>query len=310
MLKLAALVGPTGVGKTEISIGLAERLGGEIISCDSMQVYRGMDIGTAKASVEDRKGIAHYLIDLVESDAIFTVADYQKLAQEKIKTISEQGKIPMLVGGTGLYYQSVVDNFDFFPMEAKEAVRRKWEQVYNEHGMQYLYEKALAIDKEYVLKIGTNDKKRIIRSLEVYDLTGQAFSNIQTRNRNTYHLIAVGLYLERSQLYARIDERVDQMIVDGLVEEVAHLRERGCDLSLNSMQALGYKQVYSYLEGMLSWEETLRDIKRETRRFAKRQYTWFNKDKRIKWINVAEYSNTTRLLEKICDLMEGQLFRV
>jgi tRNA dimethylallyltransferase len=308
MLKLAALVGPTGVGKTQISIDLAKRLGGEIISCDSMQVYRGMDIGTAKADIKERKGIAHYLLDLVEPKAVFTVADYQKLAQEKIKTINQRGKIPLLVGGTGLYYQSVVDNFDFFPMEAKEAVRRKWEQVYSERGMQYIYEKALEIDKEYALKIGPHDKKRIIRSLEVYDLTGQAFSAIQTRNKNTYLLAAVGLYLERSQLYARIDERVDQMIADGLVEEVAGLRERGCDLSLNSMQALGYKQIYSYLEGMLSWEETLRDIKRETRHFAKRQYTWFNKDKRISWINVAEYANKSILLEKICDLMEGQLF--
>lgn len=309
MLKLAALVGPTSVGKTEISIGLAKRLGGEIISCDSMQVYKGMDIGTAKVGPNDRNGISHYMIDLVEPGEIFTVADYQKLAKEQIISISQRGKLPILVGGTGLYYQSVVDNYDFFPMEAREIVRNKWEQVYVQQGLEYIYEKALAIDKEYVLKIGPNDKKRLIRALEVYDLTGQPFSSIQTRNKNTYLLSAVGLYLERNQLYARINERVDKMIEDGLLEEVVQLRERGCDLSLNSMQALGYRQIYSYLEGMLSWEETLREIKRETRRYAKRQYTWFNKDKRITWIDIDQYSNTNILLDKICDIMEGQLFR-
>jgi len=308
MLKLAALVGPTAVGKTEISISLAQKLGGEIISCDSMQVYKGMDIGTAKANSADRNRVPHHLIDIVEPSLNFTVADYQKIAQREIQNITGRGGIPILVGGTGLYYQSVVDNFDFFPMESKEAVRRKWEEVYIEKGLGYIYEQVLKIDNEYALKIGPNDKKRIIRALEVYDLTGQPFSEFQNRNKNTYLLSAVGIYMDRAQLYSRIEERVDKMIEDGLVEEVKRLRENGCDLSLNSMQALGYKQIFCYLEGMLTWDQTLQEIKKETRHFAKRQYTWFNKDKRIKWVYVDEYSNSSLLLEKICELMEGQLF--
>ena len=308
MLKLAALVGPTAVGKTELSIRLAQKLRGEIVSCDSMQVYKGMNIGTAKASSAELSRVPHHLIDIVEPDVAFTVADYQKLAQQEIKSITERGNIPILVGGTGLYYQAVVDEYDFFPMEAKEAVRSKWEYAYREKGIEYIYEQALLADREYVLKIGLNDKKRLIRVLEVYDLTGQAFSDFQTRNRFAYKLSAVGLFLARDQLYARIEERVDRMIADGLVDEVAELRENGYNLSLNSMKALGYQQIFGYLEGMLTWPETLQEIKRETRRFAKRQYTWFNKDKRIQWINVAEYPDSRALLKKMCDLVEGQLY--
>jgi tRNA dimethylallyltransferase len=310
MLKLAAIVGPTAVGKTELSIGLAQKLGGEIISCDSMQVYRGMDIGTAKASPAERNLIPHHLIDVVDPYVNFTVADYQKLAQTEIKDITLRGKLPILAGGTGLYYQALVDNYNFFPIESREAVRQKWEQVHIERGLTHLYERVLAIDKEYALKIGRNDKKRIIRALEVYDLTGLPFSESQTRNRHTYHLAAVGLYLDRIELYARIDERVDKMFAEGLVQEVEGLRANGYDLSLNSMQALGYKQIYCYLEGWLTWPETLREIKKETRRFAKRQYTWFNKDQRIQWINVGDYADHSLLLAKICELVEGQWGRV
>jgi tRNA dimethylallyltransferase len=310
MLKLAALVGPTAVGKTEISLLLAQKIGGEIISCDSMQVYKGMDIGTAKASSEHLSRVAHHLINIVDPGVAFTVADYQQLARAKIQDINRRGSIPILVGGTGLYYQSVVDNYDFFPMDSRQAVRAKWEKMHDDKGLDYLYEQLLAIDKQYALKIGGNDKKRIIRALEVYDLTGQPFSAVQTRNRNTYLLAAVGLYMDRIQLYARIEERVDKMIKEGLLDEVAQLREQGYDLSMNSMQALGYKQVYSYMEGMLTWDDMLNEIKRETRKFAKRQYTWFNKDKRIQWVNVGDYSDEILLIEKICELMEGQLQKV
>ncbi|MCX5779485.1 MAG: tRNA (adenosine(37)-N6)-dimethylallyltransferase MiaA, partial [Firmicutes bacterium] len=306
MLKLAAIVGPTAVGKTELSIGLAQKFGGEIISCDSMQVYRGLDLGTAKATPAERKLIPHHLIDIVEPNEDFTVADYQKRAQTTIKDISRRGRLPILVGGTGLYYQAVVDNYDFFPMESRAAVRQKWEQVHAERGLAHLYARVLDIDKEYALKIGQHDKKRIIRALEVYDLTGLPFSESQTRNRHTYHLAAVGLYLERVELYARIEARVDRMIAAGLVHEVERLMAQGYDLSLNAMQALGYKQIYSYLEGWLTWQETLQEIKKETRRYSKRQYTWFNKDQRIQWINVADYTDNSLLLEKICEIMEGQ----
>jgi len=308
MEKLAALVGPTAVGKTGLSLILAEYMKGEIISCDSMQVYKGMDIGTAKADDAERVIIPHHLIDLVEPDICYTVADYQKAAKEAIHNISAHGRLPIMVGGTGLYYQSVVDDFDFFPMESRDAVRHKWEQVYSQMGIDYLYEQVLSIDRDYAIKIGSKDKKRMIRALEVYELTGKPFSEFQNRNKNAYNLATIGLYLDREQLYARIEERVDKMIEQGLVEEVALLREKGYDLSLNSMQALGYKQIYSYLEGMLGWEETLYAIKQETRRFAKRQYTWFNKDKRIMWVNVSDYKDQATLAKKICNLVEGQFF--
>jgi tRNA dimethylallyltransferase len=267
-----------------------------------------MDIGTAKATSDQRKMIAHHGIDIVAPSTNFTVANYQKLAQQEIVNITKRGHIPILVGGTGLYYQSVVDNYDFFPMESLNTVRSKWEQTYKEKGIEYLYEQILTVDREYALKIGGNDKKRIIRALEVYDLTGQPFSSIQNKNRNTYLLSAVGLYLERAELYTRIEQRVDKMIKEGLVAEVAQLREHGYDLSMNSLQALGYKQVYNYLEGMLTYEGMVNEIKKETRNFAKRQYTWFNKDKRIKWFNIGDYSNQDILLEKICEYMEGQLY--
>ena len=306
MYKLAAVVGPTAVGKTELSISLAQRLGGEIISCDSMQVYRGMDIGTAKANLAQRKQVPHQLIDIVDPDANFTVADYQKLAKAQITNITRRGRLPILTGGTGLYYQALVDNYDFFPMESRAAVRQKWENAHTEHGLTYLYEQLLAVDKVYASKIGSHDKKRIIRALEVYDLTGRPFSESQTQNRHTYRLAAVGLYLDRIQLYMRIEERVDNMIAEGLVQEVERLRARGYDLSCNSMQALGYKQIYCYLEGWLTWTETVQEIKRETRRYAKRQYTWFNKDKRIQWLNVADFSDYSVLGAKICELVEGQ----
>lgn len=310
MFKLAAIIGPTAVGKTELAIDLAEKIGGEIISCDSMQVYKGMDIGTDKANPSQQARVAHHLIDIVDPKVNFTVADYQKLAQEAIKQINERGRIPILVGGTGLYYQAVVDNYDFFPMEFRQAARDKWEKIYAAQGLEHLYEELLAVDRPYAIKIGPHDKKRIIRALEVFDLTGQPFSEVQTRNRHTYDLGAVGIYMERAQLYDRIEQRVDKMMAEGLLDEVSRLREQGCNLSLNSMQALGYKQVFNYLEGMLAWEGMLREIKQETRKLAKRQYTWFNKDKRIRWVNTGDYQDRKSMLQKICELLEGLLTKV
>lgn len=306
MQKLAAVVGPTAVGKTELAIDLARKLNGEIISCDSMQIYKGMDIGTAKASESQRALIPHHLIDIVEPDINFTVADYQKLVKNTISSIAERGHIPVLVGGTGLYYQAVVDDYEFYPMESRLEVRQKWEEIYKLKGLEYLFAQLFKIDNEYALKIGENDKKRTIRALEVFDLTGRPFSSLQKHKNNVYQLSVAGLYLERAELYARIEKRVDSMLKEGLVEEVAALREKGYDLSMNSMQALGYKQVYYYLEGMLTYEKMTSEIKKETRNFAKRQYTWFNKDKRITWFNIKEYAKHELLLEKICEHMEGQ----
>lgn len=305
-LKLAAIVGPTAVGKTALAIAVAKQLNAEIISCDSMQIYRGMDIGTAKASREEREQVPHHLIDLLEPDMPFTVADYQKLAKQVIIDLNQKGKLPLLVGGTGLYYQALVDDFTFFPMESQVEVRQKWEALCREKGLDVLFQQLNEIDQDYAQKVGPNDRKRIIRALEVWELTGEPFSNFQMRNQSAYDLRVVGLYMDRPRLYERIDRRVEQMFADGLLDEVISLRNKSYDLSLNSMNSLGYKQAGYFLEGMITWEEMLRETQRETRHFAKRQYTWFNKDKRIVWIDVGETPERQLLVNKTISILEGQ----
>ncbi len=311
MLKLAAIVGPTASGKTDLALQLAKELGGEIISCDSMQVYKGMDIGTAKATAEQRSQVAHHLIDMVDIDQDFNVAQYQRLAQEVIAQVNNKGSLPIMVGGTGLYYQSVVDNYHFFPLESKISVRNKWERLINESGLDTAYKVLQEVDPAYSQIISVSDRKRIVRALEVYELTGQPFSSFQKRDQNHYKLAVVGLYQERSQLYRRIDQRVDQMIEEGLIDEVLALRRRdNYRDDLNSMQALGYKQVIAYLNGFIDREGMISEIKRETRRFAKRQITWFKKDQRIYWLEVGENSKTEILLEKMGTYIEGHLHTV
>lgn len=292
-------MGPTAVGKTGISIKVAQLLNAEILSCDSMQVYRGMDIGTAKAGVEERSVVPHHLIDMVAIDQDFSVAEYQKEAKKVIAEVNERGKLPLLVGGTGLYYQSVVDDYDFVPMESRREVRERLNKAAEQKGLPFLFKYLESLDPLYAAKISSNDQKRIIRALEVYELTGETFSVQQNKAENTYNLATVGLYLDREALYSRINMRVEQMFKDGLLEEVRALREQGYELDLNAMQALGYKQAYYYLEGFINWDDMADEIKRETRRYAKRQYTWFRKDKRIHWVNVDEYPNDNDLAQKI-----------
>lgn len=308
LLKLAAIVGPTAVGKTSIAIQVARYLNAEILSCDSMQVYKGMDIGTAKASPQEQSAVPHHLIDIVEVDYDFTVADYQARARKLIEEINRDSKIPILVGGTGLYYQAVVDNYSFNPMENCPDIRLSLEKQAISQGLEILYLRLYEVDPEYAALIKPQDKKRIIRALEVYELTGQPFSRQQTRQRNTYNLAAVGLYLERENLYKRINDRVDQMLANGLIEEFKRLRELGYGLHNNAMQALGYKQILFYLDGLLTYQEMVNEIKQETRRYAKRQYTWFKRDQRIAWFDVGE-TPENELVEKICGYMEGQLLR-
>jgi tRNA dimethylallyltransferase len=309
LYKLAAIVGPTAVGKTSIAIKVARELNGEIISCDSMQIYKGMDIGTAKASEEEQAKVGHHLIDIVEADRQFSVADYQKLAVKLIEKLNGENKLPILVGGTGLYYQSVVDSYVFFPMQSRDRVREKWNAIIKEKGLEAVYHYLQSIDPEYAEKISSNDQKRIVRALEVYELTGKTFSSHQMKKENAYDLAVVGLYLERQDLYSRIEQRVDKMLQDGLIEEVEYLREQGYDLSNNSMQALGYKQVYYYLQGFINKEEMIEEIKKETRRYAKRQYTWFKKDRRILWLNIKAFADDKLLAKKIVSYWKGVLYR-
>lgn len=310
MNKLAAIVGPTAVGKTGIAIEVAKRLNAEIISCDSMQIYRGLDIGTAKASPVEQKGIVHHLIDVVEPDEDYSVARFQEQAKYIIQELNNKGRLPLLVGGTGLYYQALVDDYTFYPLESHQKIRQKWNNIIKEKGLDYAYNYLQSIDPGYAAIISANDRKRIVRAIEVYELTGQPFSALQSKSQQAYKLAVVGLDLEREQLYQRINLRVEQMLANGLIKEVTLLRDKGYNLNHNSMQALGYKQVFYYLEGFLSEEEMVDEIKRETRRYAKRQLTWFRKDPRIHWINPGEYSNDALLLENISSYIEGTLSAV
>lgn len=310
MLDLAAIVGPTAVGKTDLAIAVAKILDGEIISCDSMQVYKGMDIGTAKPTEEEQDNVSHHLLSILKIDQEFNVAEYQQMCKELIADVNSRNKLPILVGGTGLYYQAVVDNYQFFPMGSRDQVRWKWNNIIDRKGLDYAYEYLKKIDQDYAAKISKNDRKRIIRALEVFELTGNPFSDYQIREKNTYNLAVVGLYLEREELYQRINQRVDEMLRRGFIEEVQGLREQGYNLTHKPMQALGYKQVYFYLKGFVTEEEMREDIKRETRHYAKRQFTWFKKDEQIHWIDVKDYGELEPLARKISEYLEGQFNRV
>lgn len=305
-LKLAAIVGPTAVGKSGLSIEVASRLGGEILSCDSMQVYRGMDIGTAKVSRREQDTVPHHLIDIADVNEDFNVARYQALARIIIQDVNKRGKLPILVGGTGLYYQSVVDDYQFYPIESRQKVRQKWHNMIETEGLKAVYSHLTTVDPDYAMKINMNDEKRIVRALEVYELTGVPFSRQQQRKSGTYQLGVIGLEMERKELYHRIEQRVEQMLDMGWLGEVEGLMASGCDYRSNAMQALGYKQVMWYLNGFLSYKDMVAEIKLETRRFAKRQLTWFKRDHRIHWIKLGKEDSPAVQVENILNYLEGQ----
>lgn len=290
--QILALVGPTAVGKTKLSLRLAQDLKGEIISADSMQIYKGMDIGTAKASREERDLVSHHLIDIVDPDEEFSVADFQEEVDELIPKIDQQGKLPMLVGGTGLYVKSVIEGFIFPDMEKDWDLRNRLEEEAEEKGTEYVHDKLKEIDPKLADKLHPNDLRRVIRGIEVYRQTGKTSTHFKEKAKERpprYDAVKIGLFREREKLYDRINKRVDQMIDQGLIEEVRSLYQQGYDLELTSMQALGYKQLINHFEGEYDLEEAIRLIKRDTRHFAKRQLTWFKRDDDIKWFDVGEY---------------------
>ncbi|MBM7555851.1 tRNA (adenosine(37)-N6)-dimethylallyltransferase MiaA [Halanaerobacter jeridensis] len=290
--QILALVGPTAVGKTKLSLRLAQDLKGEIISADSMQIYKGMDIGTAKASQEERDLVPHHLLDIVEPDEEFSVADFQEEVDELIPEIDQRGKLPMLVGGTGLYVKSVIEGFIFPDMEKDWDLRNRLEEEAEEKGTEYVHDKLKEIDPKLADKLHPNDLRRVIRGIEVYRQTGKTSTHFKEKAKERpprYDAVKIGLFREREKLYERINDRVDQMIEQGLIEEVRSLYQQGYDLELTSMQALGYKQLIKHFEGEYDLEEAIRLIKRDTRHFAKRQLTWFKRDDDIKWFDVGEY---------------------
>jgi tRNA dimethylallyltransferase len=284
------IIGPTASGKTALSLDLAEEIRGEIISGDSMQVYRHMDIGTAKIKAEEMRGIPHYLINIKDPDEPFSVADFQILAREKIREISSRGRIPILVGGTGLYIQAVIDPYEFTPQEGVAEYRRKlFHLAAEDNGTEKLHKMLLGVDQEAAAKIHLHDVKRIVRALEYYHITGKKISD-NTRAKeggeSRYNLVMNGLAMNRTELYKRIERRVELMMQEGFLREVKDLLAKGYKPTLPSMQGLGYRQLCSYLEGEYDLRTAVELIKRDTRRFAKRQLTWFRRDPRIIWFDL------------------------
>lgn len=306
---LIALVGPTAVGKTALSLDLAERFGCEIISGDSMQVYRRMDIGTAKIPPAERRGIPHHLIDIREPDEPFSVADFQRLCAETIRDIVARGRIPLLVGGTGLYVEAVCYGFPLGEFAGDPDFRRRMQAFAAEHGPEALHRRLREVDPDTAARLHPHDAKRIIRALEIYEATGRPMSEVQGQRRgeaktSPYNLALIGLTMDREQLYARIDRRVDGMLANGLVREVADLLAAGVPRDATSMQAIGYKEIAAYLAGETDYETAVATLKRNTRRYAKRQLSWFRRMPDLVWIDVSEKNGN--IFPNICDIIGGK----
>lgn len=307
MRPLIVLTGPTAVGKTALSLELARLAGGEIISADSMQVYRGMDIGSAKIRPREMQGIPHHLIDVLEPDQEFNVVVFQKLCRQAMEGIYGRGHIPILTGGTGFYIQAVLRDIDFTENEENTDYRRQLELLAAREGSQTLHEMLAAVDPAAAQAIHAHNIKRMIRALEFYHLTGERISEHNEREagrQSPYRYCYFVLNDEREQLYRRIEERVDQMLEEGLVEEVRRLMDQGCRRDMVSMQGLGYKEILDYLAGETSMEEAVYRIKRDTRHFAKRQLTWFRREKDVIWINKPDFGYDDK---KILEAMQQYL---
>lgn len=309
LLPLIVIVGPTSVGKTDLGIMLAKKINGEVISGDSMQVYRHMNIGTAKPSDEEKGGIPHHLIDTINPDEEFNVAIFQKQVENLIQIINKRGSIPVLVGGTGLYVRSIIDHYDFTPPAGTSEKRDELQQMALRLGNEHLYRLLTEVDPISASKIHPNDTRRLIRALEVFYSHGKPLSDYQYNSDELepkYRLAYYGLTLDREMLYKRIEHRVDVMISRGLVDEVKELIEMGYGLHNTSMQAIGYKEIVEYLSGHINLEAAVEKIKLNTRRFAKRQLTWFRRDKRIIWKNVESGKSVEEIANEIAAEVEGQ----
>lgn len=307
--KLIILSGPTAAGKTALSIGLAKKINGEIISADSMQVYKNMDIGTAKIMPDEMGGICHHLIDCIEPFDEWSVQRFQELSYRAMDGIYERGHIPIIVGGTGFYVQSVLYGIDFTSQDDNTAIREELTQFVNKNGPKALHEMLEKIDEESARQIHENNIKRTIRAIEFYRLTGQKISqhnDEQHQKESPYDFVYFVLDMPREKLYERIDKRVDKMMSDGLVSEVKKLMDMGLTREHVSMKGLGYKEIIAYLEGETTLEEAVYTIKRDTRRFAKRQLTWFRRESDITWIEKDNYRDEEEILaymlKKLCEV--------
>ena len=289
---LIVLTGPTAVGKTALSIALAKQLGCEIISADSMQIYKYMDIGSAKIMPQEMEGVPHYLVDVLKPEEEFHVERFQQMAKEAMEQIYAHGNIPLLVGGTGFYIQAVTRDIDFTEGEEDRVYRSSLEEIAKTKGPEILHQRLQEIDPPSAASIHANNVKRVIRALEFYHLNGYPISRHnqqESEKESPYNLAYFVLNDERSHLYERIDKRVDLMMESGLVEEVCRLKAMGYDRSMVSMQGLGYKELLAWMDGEFSLDEAVRILKRDTRHFAKRQITWFKREKDVIWMNKPDY---------------------
>lgn len=299
---LIILTGPTAVGKTETSIQLAKKIGGEIISADSMQVYKGMDIGTAKIKTEEMDGVPHYLVDCLEPDEEFNVMIFQEKAKQYIEDIYRRRKIPIIVGGTGFYIQSVLYDIHFTKNQEPDGYREQLAKLAREKGEEYLHNKLKEIDADSAKVIHPHNVKRVIRALEYYHFTGEPFSvhnKRERKNESPYTFLYVVLNMEREILYERINRRVDKMMAEGLKEEVEQLLLKGYSKDLVSMQGLGYKELIPALKNECSMEEAVYRLKRDTRHFAKRQLTWFRREKDVFMLEKTENTSVEETVNKI-----------
>ncbi len=304
---LVILTGPTAVGKTELSVALAKAIGGEIISADSMQVYRHMDIGSAKVTREEMAGVPHHLIDVLEPTEEFNVVLFQRMAAQAVEEICSRGHIPVLVGGTGFYIQALLYDIDFTENDEDTALRHSLEELAGREGPEALYERLRQVDPESCESIHAHNVKRVIRAIEFYEKTGKkisAHNQEQRQNVSPYRFAYFVLNDDREAVYRRINDRVDLMMEKGLAEEVRALRAMGCRRGMVSMQGLGYKEMLSCLEGELSLEEAVSLIKRDTRHFAKRQITWFKREKEVIWVEKTAFDHDS---QKILQFMQDFL---
>jgi len=302
MKDLIVLTGPTAVGKTSLSIALAKAVGGEIISADSMQVYKYMNIGTAKITEEEKCGIPHFLIDELEPDEEFNVTIFKNKVMGYIKDIKSRGKVPIIVGGTGFYIQSVIYDINFNEYGDDSNVRKKYEAMAETLGKSELHKKLALVDREYADSVSENNVKKVVRALTFFEMTGEKLSEHNKRERerrSPFDFAYFVLTMDRKKLYERIDKRVDLMFDMGLVDEVKALMAKGYDKSLVSMQGIGYKEVIDYLNGETSLEECIDIIKRDTRHFAKRQLTWFKREKVVTYIDKDEFVSEDKCLKEM-----------
>ena len=297
---LIILTGPTAVGKTKLSIELAKAVNGQMISADSMQVYRHMDIGTAKIRSEEMQGIPHYLIDVLDPWESFDVVRFQTMAKEALEKIYAAGAIPIVVGGTGFYIQALLYDIDFDENDSETDYRTELQSFADLHGSEALHDRLRQVDEKSALMIHPNNVKRVIRALEFYHQTGTRISEhneTQRQKESPYRFVYFVLDDERGRIYRRIDQRIDQMLDQGLVAEVKQLRDMGCTRDMVSMQGLGYKEILAYLDGECTLEEAVYILKRDTRHFAKRQLTWFRREQEVRWIERQEYPNEAAMLQ-------------